>query len=38
MTEDGNPDAHHSEKLMFARVGLQALTATLVAVALVIVE
>jgi hypothetical protein len=38
MREDGNPDPHHSEKLMFARAGIQALTATLVAVALVTAE
>ncbi len=38
MTEDGNPDPHHSEKLMFARVGIRALTATRVAVALVTAE
>ncbi|MGB7542837.1 MAG: HIG1 domain-containing protein [Burkholderiales bacterium] len=34
MTEGHNPDPHHSEKLMFRRVGLQALTVALVVVAL----
>ena len=33
MTEGHNPDPHHSEKLMFERVGLQALTVALVVVA-----
>lgn len=34
MTQGHNPDPHHSEKLMFKRVGLQALTVALVVVAL----
>lgn len=34
MTEEPNPDPHHSEKLMFTRVGIQALTAVLVITAL----
>lgn len=34
MTEEPNPDPHHSEKLMFTRAGLQALTAVLVVAAL----
>ena len=34
MTEEPNPDPHHSEKLMFTRVGIQALTAVLVIAAL----
>lgn len=38
MTQDGSPDPHHGKKLMFARVGHQVLTATLVAVAVVTAE
>lgn len=34
MTEEPNADPHHSEKLMFTRVGIQALTAVLVIAAL----
>ena len=30
MTEEPSPDPHHGEKMMFTRVGLQALTAVLV--------
>lgn len=36
MTEEQNPDPHHSEKLMFQRVGLQAVTVALVVAALLI--
>jgi len=34
MTAGHHPDPHHSEKLMFTRVGLQALTVALVIAAL----
>lgn len=34
MTEEPNPDPHQSEKLVFTRVGIQALTAVLVIAAL----
>ncbi|MBI2319563.1 MAG: HIG1 domain-containing protein [Betaproteobacteria bacterium] len=34
MTEAPHPDPHHSEKLMFMRVGMQALTAAVVLAAL----
>jgi hypothetical protein len=34
MTEEPGADPHHSEKLMFTRVGVQALTAALVVAAL----
>lgn len=34
MTEEPDTDLHHSEKLMFTRVGLQALAAVLVVAAL----
>jgi hypothetical protein len=34
MTEEQHPDPHHSEKLMFQRVGLQAVTVALVIAAL----
>ena len=36
MTEEPNTDPHHSEKLMFKRVGLQALTVALVIAALLV--
>ena len=35
MTEEPGADPHRSDKLMFARVGVQALTAALVVAALV---
>ena len=36
MTEEHNTDPHHSEKLMFKRVGLQALMVALVIAALLV--
>jgi hypothetical protein len=36
MTEEHHPDPHHGEKLMFQRVGIQAVTVALVVAALLI--